>query len=659
MIDVARSGRLRLALACVTVAVAYYIGARVGFALTPRGDPVSTLWPPNAILMGALLLAPVRVWPILLLAALPAHFAVELGSGVPFGMVLSWFVSNSAEALIGAAVVRRFIEPRVQFDTFRRVAIFVVGAAFVAPFASSFLDAAFVQWNGWGTASYWEVWSVRFFSNVLTVLTLVPAIVAWGNRDVDWYRAVTPRRALEGALVTLGLLMTCMLVFARPTSGLDMTPALLYAPLPFLLWAALRFGPAGASACLLLVTGFSVWGAIHGEGPFVGRSIGDNVLSLQLFLIVTYVPILALTAVIRERRGAQEASRRSEEWLSLSLSAAQVGAWDWSIVDLRPKGIRSANRLLGRAGTNGTIDHPEFLDSVSTDDRLMVLEAITDAIEYARPYEVEFRTAGSNGSVRWLLSKGTVVRDRTGRPVRMVGVNADITQRKRAEEVLRHEAMREESDARLRALADAMPQIAFTARPDGAIDYFNGKWYELTGASRDAVIDEGWVNVIHPIDRTGCVESWRTDIAMGRPHEHEGRFWIARAGRYRWFLARALPVRDEDGAIIRWYGTATDIRRSEAHGVRAPRERRQPAVPAIGARVPRVGADAGAQTREHDAAGGDRYARASRAAASRVRGTICEGVPREPRRHLHLAPSERRHHRGQRTLRSHVRVSAR
>ena len=146
--------RLRLTLACVTVAVAYYIGAKVGFILTPTGDPVSTLWPPNAILLGALLLAPTQAWPILVLAALPAHLAVELGSGVPLGMVLSWFVSNSAEALIGAVVVRRFIERPVQFDTFRRVAIFVVGAALIAPFTTSFLDAAFVQWNAWGTAGY-------------------------------------------------------------------------------------------------------------------------------------------------------------------------------------------------------------------------------------------------------------------------------------------------------------------------------------------------------------------------------------------------------------------------------------------------------------------------------------------------------------------------
>jgi len=198
----ARTPQVRLVLACVMVAVAYYAGAKAGFVLTPKTQPVSTLWPPNAILMGALLLAPARVWGILLLAALPAHLAVELGSGVPFGMVLSWFVSNSAEALIGAAIVRRFIKPPLQFDTFRNVGIFVAGAALGAPFASSFLDAAFVQWNAWGTAGYWEVWHVRFFSNVLTILIIVPVIVSWDHRSLQALRAITARRALEAGVIS-------------------------------------------------------------------------------------------------------------------------------------------------------------------------------------------------------------------------------------------------------------------------------------------------------------------------------------------------------------------------------------------------------------------------------------------------------------------------
>ena len=103
------------------VAVAYYVGARLGLALTMHTQPVSTLWPPNAILLAALLLTPPRIWPFVLLGALPAHLFVELTSGIPPLMVLSWFVSNSSEALIGAAGMR-LVDRSPRLDSLRRAA---------------------------------------------------------------------------------------------------------------------------------------------------------------------------------------------------------------------------------------------------------------------------------------------------------------------------------------------------------------------------------------------------------------------------------------------------------------------------------------------------------------------------------------------------------
>ncbi|MCI0663782.1 MAG: MASE1 domain-containing protein, partial [Acidobacteria bacterium] len=101
---------IRTAGYALIVFLAYYLGAKVGFALTFKPHPVSTLWPPNAILLAFLLLTPRRMWKVVLLAAFPAHLIVELQSGVPIGMVLCWFVSNSSEALIGAVCIRYFIE---------------------------------------------------------------------------------------------------------------------------------------------------------------------------------------------------------------------------------------------------------------------------------------------------------------------------------------------------------------------------------------------------------------------------------------------------------------------------------------------------------------------------------------------------------------------
>ena len=545
------------ALALAT-AIGYYVGAKMGFALTPKATPVSTLWPPNAILLGALLLAPLQWWPILLVAAFPAHVIIELQSGVPLPMTLSWFVSNAAEALIGAALVRRFIDAPVRLDSVRRVGIFVLFGAIVAPLLSSFLDVAFVKLNAWSAGGYWDVWRIRFFSNVLAILTFVPAILSWGDRGLARLRSIPPARALEAAVMASSLLVVCTAVFARPASAGFTTPTLLYAPLPLLLWAAVRFGPSGVSGCLLIFAVLSIWGAINGQGPFADRDIRESVLALQLFLIVTYVPLTALAAVIRERERVEDSARRNEERLHLALSAAHVGTWE---LDVGGNGMTLSDKsreILG-LGSPGQDVERQFADFAVPDDRPHVQAAIARAMELGETCEMEFRVPHPDGSLRWVLSKGNVARNDDGGGVRMLGVIADITEGKQAESARRDEMALRESEARLRELADAMPQIVWTARPDGQIDYFNRKWYEMTGTNQSVITNDTWLRIIHPDDRPSCMEAWWANVQNGRPHEHEGRFWSAQTRSYRWHLSRALPMRDETGAIVHWYGTATDI----------------------------------------------------------------------------------------------------
>jgi integral membrane sensor domain MASE1 len=130
------------------VAVGYYLAARVGLAFTLQPHPISTLWPPNALLMAVLLLMPARSWWWLLAAALPAHLFAELQSGVPVAMVLGWYVSNCGEALIGAALVRAFVPGPVRLDSLRSAGILLVCGGLAAPLASSFLDAGLVKLIG-------------------------------------------------------------------------------------------------------------------------------------------------------------------------------------------------------------------------------------------------------------------------------------------------------------------------------------------------------------------------------------------------------------------------------------------------------------------------------------------------------------------------------
>jgi PAS domain S-box-containing protein len=115
-----------------------------------------------------------------------------------------------------------------------------------------------------------------------------------------------------------------------------------------------------------------------------------------------------------------------------------------------------------------------------------------------------------------------------------------------------------ERENRFRVLADTMPQMVWSTLPDGFHDYYNARWYEFTGMPPGSTDGEGWNAMFHPEDQPRAWDRWRHSLATGAPYEIEYRLRNA-AGEYRWTLGRALPMRDPDGTITRWFGTCTDI----------------------------------------------------------------------------------------------------
>jgi PAS domain S-box-containing protein len=161
----------------------------------------------------------------------------------------------------------------------------------------------------------------------------------------------------------------------------------------------------------------------------------------------------------------------------------------------------------------------------------------------------EARLRAKDGSIRYVLISSSALWEE-GRFVHTRCFTRDITPRKRVEEALR------KSEAMLRELADAMPQIVWTARPDGVLDYFNRRWQEYTGQREG---EARWSAALHPEDVERCLQTWAAAVAAGQPHEVECRFRQASTGEYRWHLGRALPSRDEQGRVVKWFGTCTDI----------------------------------------------------------------------------------------------------
>ena len=145
------------------------------------------------------------------------------------------------------------------------------------------------------------------------------------------------------------------------------------------------------------------------------------------------------------------------------------------------------------------------------------------------------------------------VKDQQGNIIGVSKIARDITERNIAQAALRA------SEARFRHFADAMPQIVWTARADGHFDYYNERWYQFSGFSRDAFGDTSWEPILHPDDLENYRAVWRDSLESGEPFNIEYRFWDRREKRWRWFMGRALPARDTDGKIVKWFGSSIDI----------------------------------------------------------------------------------------------------
>jgi PAS domain S-box-containing protein len=171
--------------------------------------------------------------------------------------------------------------------------------------------------------------------------------------------------------------------------------------------------------------------------------------------------------------------------------------------------------------------------------------------------EIRFRQFRTGEPV-WMQYNVLRMDDADGRPIGFATISQDLSERKRAEDRLKQIAA--EKDAalrRFRELADSMPQIVWSTASDGTIDYLNRRWYELTRTTR--LHERDPFSFVHPDDRARATLQWGVSVATGSPLELEVRLKFPADAEYRWFVARGLPVRDAAGAIVRWYGTHTDI----------------------------------------------------------------------------------------------------
>jgi signal transduction histidine kinase len=299
----------RTALLALLIILVSYLAARLGGTLVVSGLGLSVLWPPSALLVAAMLLVPRRNWLVLLPAGLAGAAIENLQLGFTLGATGLFFLADTVEFLVIGLSLGYCFDGVPRLNSSKALAKYCFFAAFLAPLVGASIGA------GASSGSYAANWRIWFFSDMLSFLTLTPAILSWASAGRVWFhrsvRSAVEVAALLGTLAILG-----HLVLLAPGKTL---PATLYSFVPLLLWAALRFGSLGVSSSMIVISFLSIWGAMHGHGPFTGPEPMRNVLSLQVFLIFAATPFMALAAVVEERASA----RLVEKELSRRLISAQ------------------------------------------------------------------------------------------------------------------------------------------------------------------------------------------------------------------------------------------------------------------------------------------------------------------------------------------------
>ena len=522
----------------VMLVALYFLGGLLGKQASFLSGSVVLVWPPAGIALAAILLCGYRFWPGVALGAV----LFSSINGTPLGFfTLGTAIGNTMGAVVCTFLLRRFGAFSNSLERTRDVTTYVVLACFLGTTVNAAFNMVGLIYSGaagWddlysGTLSWWV-------PNGLAALVVAPLIITWATpTSRQWDR----RLVVEALVCGVGLIGGTYLSFnSWYVQGIQNYP-LAYLPYPFLIWAALRLGPRGATAGTFLVSGMAVYSLLQGTGPFVTHSERES-----LMLIGSYIGILAITNLLL---AAGAAERRQAE-LEVSQSEKRFRAIVQDQTDMicrfKPDGLmtfvneafcrfhgKPAHELIGQ----------NFFQTYSDDDAAIPLSYVNSLPKEEPVVSFDHRLRAPDKIVVWHQYRIRRLFAENGETYEFQAVIQDITARKQSEGALRA------SEEKYRSLIDNIPDVVWTANFAREVTYIGGNAEKVLGYSATDLLASGgklWIDHIHPDDAERVNRAYHSLFATNETFDVEYRV-RRKDGEWIWLHDRAISTRLQNGQM--------------------------------------------------------------------------------------------------------------
>jgi len=522
--------------------LAYHVG------MTFSGTVAAPFWFPDAILVTGLLCTRGRWWWLLLAATLPIRLLIDVPPAMPGWFLAAVYVNDCLKAVLAAYLLKRFLPDPFRLNSMRELGVYFGLVVVLVPLLSALGGA--VAGSGVGR-SFWPGLESWFFGNAMTSLIVTPMLFYWVVRPPDPRRFTAPQ-VIEAVVIAVGLLVTLRLAFEPAVRAAELAETRLYLPVPFLVWAAIRFRMYGATAAAALLSCFAVEAALDGTGSSANY--------LQHFLLLRVAPLYLAAVLIEQWARVSDVLRESEQRFRTLADHAPVMMW----LGTTTAGCEFAN-LGWLRFTGKTLDETVgdgWSQAIHPDDLEATYQRFLADFHARRPTELEYRVRRHDGEYRLMLVSGNPRFDAGGKFLGYAGSAIDMTERRQQESALRR------SEARYRDVVESQTSFVCRMLPNATLTFVNSAYCNFLGRARMTLLGESFLDVLPQAARDAAREALAA--ALDRSTQTGWECEIARTdgtrGWQHWVCHVIESAGDEPRELQVIGNDITDRKRAEESG---------------------------------------------------------------------------------------------